>query len=159
MFLTLFVFAQQGLNQCFAHVRYVINILINYQSDNLMQKVNCPLLLPNLATPLVTNQSHDSIIPQNGFLSIIFIPLPVSDCSVHWPCHERAPRGRMSAAEASESAVWVVTDGPTRGGAAKDSILEEVMLELQDLRNRTLCRQMMLSLCPSSGTFPFHYQR
>lgn len=42
----------------------------------------------------------------------------------------------------------------TWGGAVKDSISEEVMFELQDLRNNTLCRQMMLPVCPSSGTSP-----
>lgn len=64
---------------------------------------------------------------------------------------------RMSAAaEVDEGAGWVVTDGPMWRGAVKDSISGEVTFELQDLRNSTICRQMMMPLCapPQQHSLP-----
>lgn len=159
MSLVLFVFVQQGLDQCLAHVRCIRNILINYQSNNLLQSVNRPLLLPNFATLLVTNQSHDFIILQDGFLSIMFIPQYSAIAQWAWPCHQGAPVGTQPwKNECWGRGRWrcclSVTDGLTWGRAVKDSISEEAMFELQDSRDNTLCRQMMLPMCASPGTFP-----
>lgn len=63
---------------------------------------------------------------------------------------EKWKNERCSKVEAG--AVRVVAEGPTWGGAVKDSILEEVMFELQDLRNNTLRRPMML--LPRDSPFP-----
>lgn len=74
MCLILFAFVWWGLDQCLAHVRCVMNILINCPSNSLRQSVHCPLLLLTEAL-LIINQSHDFIILQNGFLSLFLINL------------------------------------------------------------------------------------